>query len=269
MMNEHNNEQTQITVCLCVSDTGTITALRELIDDRLPDVAVKMFRDFREIKPATIDGPLLVLFSACEVDWTATEIDWRHQWFAESGVTALALTDSAEPGFVSKLFEAGVVDYFLDIPAGHVAAVARLAREIQKVEAKTRLSATQGRESLAERVRQATFRETVATINHHINNPLSELLATVEMLRLDGAEFEADSTLKARLSAIEHSARRIQRVTMRLLDLTDPSPHQTPAGGMIRLPAETSACPASRLTTEQLKLAKVRRLGSAPFTTSD
>jgi len=269
MLNEQDHERTQITVCLCVSDEDTTMALRGLIGDRLPDVAVKTFRYFREINHATIDGPLLVLFSACETDWMATEINRRHQWFTESGATALALTDSAEPGFVSKLFEAGVVDYFLDIPAGHVAAVARLAREIQKSQANTGLNAAQEYESLAEKVRQATFCETVATINHQINNPLSEILATVEMLRLDSAGVEADSTLKVRLSAIEHSARRIQRVTMRLLDLTDPSPHQTPAGGMIRLPAENSARSASRLTAEQLKLTTVRTSGSASFTALD
>ena len=75
---------------------------------------------------------------------------------------------------------------------------------------------------LQEELRQAEIvaqrleavRETAITVNHEVNNPLTTILATAQMLLL--SEASMDEKVRARLRQIEQDAKRIAEVTKRL-----------------------------------------------------
>ncbi len=269
----NNPELPKTVVCICGESGATLESLRESLVRRIGLVEVRLFRSLSEISPnnvdpAKIDANFLVLFSIAEQEWRRIAHRRSSVWPLSKAVASFALTDSAEKEFLCELFEAGVDDYFLDVPAGQVAAVGRIVREIERrnmvesfaSERHGLLDGTDSEEviteSLAERVRRETFRETVATINHEINNPLSEILATVEMLESQGSE--SIGLRIEGLREIQNSARRIQQVTMRLQDLVNPDSYGTPAGNMIDISKKVAPRIKSRLTDAHLGRAKVK-----------
>ena len=71
-----------------------------------------------------------------------------------------------------------------------------------------------------EKFKMDGIRETVVTINHEINSPLTAILGNVQLLLRD--KDELDERLLAKLKTIEESADRIQQVTKRLLQVRRP-----------------------------------------------
>ena len=66
--------------------------------------------------------------------------------------------------------------------------------------------------------RLKAIRETAATVNHEINNPLTAVLGNVQLLLMRGDELGGDFTRKLRI--VEESALRIKDVTQKLMNLT-------------------------------------------------
>ena len=87
--------------------------------------------------------------------------------------------------------------------------------------------------NIQDKIRQTAFDETVATIIHQINNPLSVILGEIELLVKNPDCGRPD--VKKRLGEIQKNARRIQLVTAELLSARASRTIDTPAGRMIDL----------------------------------
>ncbi len=258
MRNNPLEVQQRALVCICVSGEDCAVTLKELLLLRQPDVEVLSCDSLAEVATTVRGRQFFLLFSASEAEWRRGAPIEAPDLASTNCLASFALTDSSEPEFLQELYEFGVTDYFLNVPAGCVTAVARIVREIQKRSLSgAGAKSARNDESLAEKVRRVTFRETVATINHQINNPLSEILATVEML--NSQENASSFTRATRLRAIQNSARRIQRVTRNLLEIVNPDSRLTPAGNMIELSqeplltSESSASESLQITSTKTK----------------
>ena len=69
--------------------------------------------------------------------------------------------------------------------------------------------------------RLKAIRETAATVNHEINNPLTAVLGNVQLLLMKEDELSGDFIRK--LKVVEESALRIRDVTQKLMNLTNDS----------------------------------------------
>lgn len=72
-------------------------------------------------------------------------------------------------------------------------------------------------EIVAERLQ--AVKETVITVNHEVNNPLTTILGAAQMLLLSQGEFS--DKVRNRLELIEQEVKRIAKVTRRLKDLDE------------------------------------------------
>ncbi len=249
MTNLKLSNRAETLICCCGLDDDTLVSLERALSINVPEAEVVYCQQLNDVSATVLGRQYFLLFVADENEWSEDDHLGKRVLSDKSSLGSFALTDSADIDFLRRLFESGVDDYYLNVPAGWSAALARIARESQKHFLSQGPSSPIAKgESLAERVRRVTFRETVATINHQINNPLSEILATVEMLCAQETELSASA--KTRLLEIQKSARRIGYVTDQLLDLVNPESYLTPAGKMIELPTESSRKYQSRMQNE-------------------
>jgi signal transduction histidine kinase len=72
-------------------------------------------------------------------------------------------------------------------------------------------------EIVAERLQ--AVKETAITVNHEVNNPLTTILGSAQMLLL--AQDGLSDKVRERLQLIEHEVKRIARVTQRLKELDE------------------------------------------------
>ncbi|MFQ5648470.1 MAG: response regulator [bacterium] len=73
---------------------------------------------------------------------------------------------------------------------------------------------------LLEKERLAAITESIATINHKINNPLTPILGNIQLIRQDEAQFQESH--KEKLEIIETNARKICEVIKSFNQLTNP-----------------------------------------------
>jgi len=74
------------------------------------------------------------------------------------------------------------------------------------------------KEKTIKQERLKAIRETAATVNHEINNPLTAVLGNVQLLLMRGDDLGPDFARK--LKIVEESALRIKDVTQKLMNLT-------------------------------------------------
>lgn len=96
------------------------------------------------------------------------------------------------------------------------------------------LDAKQDQEREIREERLKAIRETAATVNHEINNPLTAVLGNVQLLLMRSDELGGDFIRK--LKIVEESALRIKDVTQKLMNLnSDRITEYTPGSQMIDL----------------------------------
>ena len=118
----------------------------------------------------------------------------------------------------------------LMVIAGQATAAIRNTRLLSAARRAYReLSDTQARLLEAERLRGVT--ETVGTLNHEVNNPLSAIAGNAQLLLKTARSLEDD--VRRKVESILDSARRIQRVTSKMETLIHASSISYPGGELI------------------------------------
>jgi len=118
----------------------------------------------------------------------------------------------------------------LMVIAGQAAAAIRNTRLLSAARRAYReLSETQERLLEAERLRGVT--ETVGTLNHEVNNPLSAISGNAQLLLRAARSLESD--VRRKVESILESARRIQHVTSKMETLIQASSIPYPGGDAI------------------------------------
>ena len=77
-------------------------------------------------------------------------------------------------------------------------------------------------QSRLDKERLSGILDTAVTVNHEINNPLQAILASVQLLLLDGEDI--DDKMKVKLKTIEEAAMKIGDVTQKLTRINNPHP---------------------------------------------
>jgi signal transduction histidine kinase len=118
----------------------------------------------------------------------------------------------------------------LVVISGQAAAAIRNTRLLAAARRAYReLSDAQARLLEAERLRGVT--ETVGTLNHEVNNPLSAISGNAQLLLRAARSLEAD--VRRKVESILESARRIQQVTSKMETLIRASSISYPGGEVI------------------------------------
>lgn len=224
-------------VAFCLFDNSAEVDLRARLIWLAPEIQQVSVRRCEELSVLAEAGPLVALVSLdysevealeeCIASYSSLQTEW---------VEVIALIQRADEKLIRRLFAAGVSDY-LTIESGSSGLVADyLYRRAQRLQALYPNTAMRDRTKeggdLAAEIRRVTFTETVATLNHQINNPLSVILGDTEMMLNDSSADLSARTI-SRLRQIHSSAAQISAATERLSQLRDPQSQLTPAGLMI------------------------------------
>lgn len=246
MSEQHPN----IIVALSTQHKTAMLILQRALERGLSAGELRIFDDIAELRDFPSESPIVCVAPA--IDRTGAlldEIIVRNGWLSERGIDIIALCYDNDAHITDRLFRAGVHDCWPADPESLSSLAAWIIRYVQRESFKPKENKSDADLSagLAEDVRRKTYRETAASISHHIISPLSAILAISERA-LMGADL--GSAESERLRQIYECAEHILGVTNELLDSDPPDSIETAAGAKIDL---------SSLRSEETKIAALAR----------
>lgn len=215
------------------SKTSTLILQREF-ERHVSAGAVKLIDDISEIKKFPISA--LIVYVAPTIDRSGALLDElieRNHWLNEREIAIIALCSEQNFQIADRLFRAGVHDCWPTDPESLSSLAGWIIRYVRRNTLNPKQNKSHNNELsvLAEDIRRKTFHETVATVTHKINNPLSAILAISE--RALSVSTDRESAGIEPMSQIHECADRILEVTTQLLNLAQPDSIETAAGSMI------------------------------------
>lgn len=234
-------QQSNIIIALSTQHKTATLILQRALERRLPAGVVRLVDEIAQIKDFPISA--LIVYVAPTIDRSGALLDElieRNSWLIEREIEIIALCSDGSAQVADRLFRAGALDCWPTDPESLSSLAAWIIRYVRRntLRPKENKFPDNERADLVEDIRRKTFHDTVATVTHQINNPLSAILAISERAlsgsaNAERAEFEP-------MSQIHECADRILEVTSQLQDLTQPDSIETAAGPMIDITASQS-----------------------------